>query len=497
MPPGMDGIETVQKLWKLDPKLQIVICTAYADYSWEEMLGRLGASDRFLILKKPFASVEALQLACALCEKWRFIQKSRDRLAETESVVEERTRELRASNERLQAEIKERQKAEAHLLRAQRLESIGTLASGIAHDINNMLSPILLSAELLRKQVSEESRDLVEMIETSAERAAQVVRQVLTFARGIEGERTPVQPKDLLREVEKIAGETFPRAIRLESLVPRDLPLVECDATQIHQVLLNLCVNARDAMPEGGSLRIEADEFEVDEFYASMTPQARKGRYVRIRVADSGSGIPPEVLEQIFDPFFTTKPIGKGTGLGLSTAVGIVRSHDGFIEVQSEVGKGATFAIFLPSLSTGALLPDSQEDRSSPVGQGQLILVVDDECAIRNVTESVLAKNGYRTLAAADGAQAITIFAAQFDRIDAVFTDVLMPEVDGLALCRVLRKIDPTVRILAASGSSEDGRLRELRAMNIGEVLNKPFSTDSLLSALAETLNARQGAFLS
>jgi CheY-like chemotaxis protein len=301
----------------------------------------------------------------------------------------------------------------------------------------------------------------------------------------------------LLREVEKIAGETFPRAIRLESLVPGDLPLVECDATQIHQVLLNLCVNARDAMPDGGSLRIEADEFEVDEFYASMTPQARKGRYVRICVADSGSGISPEVLEQIFDPFFTTKPIGKGTGLGLSTAVGIVRSHDGFIEVQSEVGKGATFAIFLPSLSTGALLPDSQEDPSGPVGQGQLILVVDDECAIRNVTESVLARNGYRTLAAADGAQAITIFAAQFDRIDAVFTDVLMPEVDGLALCRVLRKIDPTVRILAASGSSEDGRLRELRAMNIGEVLNKPFSTDSLLSALAETLNARQGAFLS
>jgi nitrogen-specific signal transduction histidine kinase/ActR/RegA family two-component response regulator len=406
-------------------------------------------------------------------------------------MVEERTRELREANERLQAEIEQRQKAEAHLLRAQRIESIGTLASGIAHDLNNMLSPILMSAGLLHGNVPEPFRELVSMIETSAERAASVVKQVLTFARGIEGERLPLQPKHLVREMEKIVAETFPRLIRLESRLPSDLSLIEGDVTQLHQVLLNLCVNARDAMPDGGTLRIEADDFEVDEEYASMTPDARVGHYVRLRVSDTGSGIPRHLVEKIFDPFFTTKPLGKGTGLGLSTVVGIVKSHEGFLDVRSEMGKGATFEVYLPVAFGDAPSVPHEEATASPTGRGELILVVDDESTIRKVTQSVLTQNGYRTLAAGDGAEALSIFASQIDRIDAVFTDVMMPLVDGVALCRALKKMDPEVRIVAATGCAEENRLQELRSLNIGRVLGKPFTTGALLTALDEALTPR------
>jgi two-component system NtrC family sensor kinase len=488
MPPGLDGIETAERLWQLCPELQVVICTAHSDYSWQEMITRLGHRDRLLILKKPFATVEALQLACALCEKWKLTQEARDRLADTERIVAERTRELRAANEQLQAEMEQRKQAEAHLLRAQRLESIGTLASGIAHDLNNMLAPILMSADLLRASPPEECEELISLIESSAGRAASVVKQVLTFARGIEGERLPMVPKELVREMEKIVGETFPRLIHLESRIPDDLSLIEGDATQLHQVLLNLCVNARDAMPDGGVLRIEADDFEVDAPYASMTPGARVGRYVRLRVSDSGGGIPRHLIDKIFDPFFTTKPLGKGTGLGLSTVIGIVRSHEGFLDVQSEIGEGTTFEVFLPAVLDGAPFVAREEEAASPAGHGELILVVDDESAVRTVTQSVLTENGYRTLTAADGAEAISIFASQIDRIDAVVTDVMMPLVDGVALCRALKKMNPAVRIVAATGSGEESRLQELRSLNIGRVLGKPFSIDTLLTALAEAL---------
>jgi signal transduction histidine kinase len=497
MPPGMDGVETVEQIWKIAPGLQVVICTAYSDYSWEEMLKRLGASDRFLVLKKPFASVEALQLASALCEKWKLTEEACNRLEETERIVTERTHELRAANERLHGEIEQREQAEAHLLRAQRLESIGTLASGIAHDLNNMLSPVLLSVEVMRQVVPPELQDVVDTIETSVERASGVVRQVLTFARGIEGERVPLQPKNMIREIEKIIGETFPRSIQIQTCVPSGLSLIEGDATQLHQVLLNLCLNARDAMPDGGTLSIEVDQFEVDAQYASMTPGAQAGRYVRLRVGDTGTGIPRHLLEKIFDPFFTTKPIGKGTGLGLSTVVGIVRSHDGLIDVHSEVGKGTTFEILLPEAETGAAPATPLNHGRAPTGKGELILVVDDEKPVRDITQSVLSQNGYRTLVAADGAEAITIFADQGAQIDAVFTDVMMPVVDGVALCRVLQKIDPNVRILAATGCSEQHRLDELHSLNIGRVLGKPFSTAALLTALAETLSVPQGALLS
>jgi signal transduction histidine kinase len=494
MPPGIDGIETAERLWQICPELQVVLCTAYSDYSWQQMINRLGNRDRLLVLKKPFAALEAIQLACALCEKWKLTRQANERIADTERIVEERTAELREANRKIEDEMEQRKQAEAHLLRAQRLESIGTLASGIAHDLNNMLSPILMSAELLRVNLPEESQGLVSTIENSAERAAGVVRQVLTFARGVEGERMLLQPRHLLREIANVASETFPRNIRIKCDLPKDLGCLEGDVTQLHQVLMNLCVNARDAMPDGGTLRIEADVVNLDAQYASMTEGAHAGSYFRVRVSDTGTGIPPEILGKIFDPFFTTKPLGKGTGLGLSTAIGIIKSHEGFLDVRSELGKGTTFEIFLPAADESfAAIPIAKE---LPVrtGHGEWILIVDDEREIRTMTAAVLTQYGYRVLAAADGTEAVSIYAQRSTEIRAVLTDIMMPVVDGVALCRVLRKMNPEVCLIVATGYADESRAQELRSLNVRDVLSKPFSTGTLLAALDAAVSSQPPA---
>jgi two-component system cell cycle sensor histidine kinase/response regulator CckA len=327
----------------------------------------------------------------------------------------------------------------------------------------------------------------------AASRAAILTQRLLVFSR-----RSPLVP-EILSVNKLVAGmsdlmrRTLGEAVFIETVLAGGLWPTLADANQLENALINLAINARDAMPDGGTLRIEADDFDVDENYASMIPNARVGRYVRIRVSDTGSGIPPHLIDKIFDPFFTTKPIGKGTGLGLSTAVGIVRSHDGFIDVRSEVGKGTTFEVFLPAALDGAPSVARGETAAGPGGHGELILVVDDESAVREVTQSVLTENGYRTLAAGDGAEALSIFASQIDRIDAVFTDVMMPLVDGVALCRALKKMDPAVRIVTATGSGEESRSQELRSLNIGRMLGKPFTTGCLLSAIDEALAPGRG----
>ncbi len=495
MPPGADGIETAERLWQLCPELQVVMCTAYSDYSWQEMVDRLGNRDRLLVLKKPFAAIEALQLACALCEKWRLTHEARDRLAETERVVEERTRDLREMNKRLLAEMEQRKQAEDHLLRAQRLESIGTLASGIAHDLNNMLSPILMSAGLLNVDIAEESRGLVAMIENSAQRAAVLVKQVLTFARGAEGARSRLEPSHLLHEIVNVISGTFPRNVRIQCDIAKNLFCVNGDATQLHQVLMNLCVNARDAMPDGGTLRLSADNVEFDAASACMTPGVQPGRYVVFRVADSGMGIPREIIAKIFDPFFTTKPLGKGTGLGLSTASGIVKSHDGVLNLRSEQGRGTTFEFWLPVASGGACPMLEDVETPFPVGHGELILVVDDEYDIRTTTESVLTRYGYSTMAAADGTEAVSIYAQHGAEIRVVLTDIMMPLVDGVTLCRLLKRMNPAVSVIASTGYADEARAEELQSLKVSEMLNKPFSTGTLLTVLHKAILSQGSAF--
>jgi PAS domain S-box-containing protein len=380
---------------------------------------------------------------------------------------------------------------EAQFLRAQRMESIGTLASGVAHDLNNILAPIMMSVPLLRMEMSATEREgIISTIEASAERGAQIVKQVLTFGRGIEGHRSPLQAAPLFREIMKIMRGTFPKNITLQTDIDPDLWQVIGDSTQLHQVLLNLCVNARDAMPEGGCLRLSARNLEIDESYASMLlPEVKPGPHVLISVSDTGTGMPPEVASRIFDPFFTTKAIGKGTGLGLSTVLGIVKSHHGHIEVKSDPGRGTTFHLYLPAyLAVKGGVQAPCPIAAVPQGSGETILVVDDEAPVLSAVKGVLESHGYRVLQAADGTEALAVYASNAVTVTAVLTDLMMPFMDGVALIKALRKMKPGLPIIAATGLGEKARLAELDGLGVKAVLHKPFGADSLLQALHEAL---------
>jgi two-component system cell cycle sensor histidine kinase/response regulator CckA len=394
----------------------------------------------------------------------------------------------------INSDVTEQKNLEMQLLRAQRLESIGTLASGVAHDLNNILTPILMCAQTLREELVEEDRQsALSLIEESARRGAVVVKQVLTFARGIEGERVLIKPSHLIEEMVDIARKTFPKSIEISSRYPEDLWSIEGDPTQLHQVLLNLSVNARDAMPNGGALVIRAENFNVDEYYASMTPDARLGQFVALRVSDTGTGMPRAMIDKIFDPFFTTKEIGKGTGLGLSTTLGIVKSHGGFISVYSEQGKGTTFKLFLPAAMTDANLQQSKASVVPIQGNGELILVVDDEPNILGITKMVLERNNYHVVSANDGPEALAIFAQQMQSIRLVLTDISMPYMDGAALVRTLRKMKSHVPIVASTGQGEEARASEMQALHVADLLTKPYDTGQLLNTLHTALSDPNG----
>jgi len=386
-------------------------------------------------------------------------------------------------------DITERKRVEDQLLRSQRMESIGTLASGVAHDLNNILAPVLMAASILQEKVPAEARALTTAIIESAQRGADIVRQVLTFARGLEGERINLQLRHLIKEVEEITRETFPKSISIRSTVPRDLWMVVGDSTQLHQVLLNLFINARDAMPDGGALTVSAENHLVDESYAAMQPDAKPGQYVVLSVADSGTGISPKVIDKIFDPFFTTKEVGKGTGLGLSTVIGIVRSHGGFLKVYSEMGRGSTFKIYLPANAEGPSDSKAAEKPELPLGNGEWILLADDEPIIRKITSEMLTRHGYNVLVANDGVDALSIYAQHMREIKVVLTDIMMPLIDGVALTRALKKMNSEVRIIASTGQADDSRRAELEQIGINGFLIKPYAADKLLTAIHATLH--------
>jgi PAS domain S-box-containing protein len=385
-------------------------------------------------------------------------------------------------------DVTEKKKLEAHFLRAQRLESIGTLAGGIAHDLNNVLTPILVSLRLLRELKGNAPAEVLNTLETSALRGASIVQQVLSFARGVEGEKTVLDLRHPLNEVLRICRDVFPPTVQIKSYLPSDLWPVTGDATQLHQVFMNLAVNARDAMPHGGIARIEARNVEIDENYARMQPDAKPGRYVIASFADSGTGIEPAALSKIFEPFFTTKEVGKGTGLGLSTALGIVRSHGGFLSVYSEVGKGSCFKVYLPAVESGRPVSREKSDAEMPQGRSETILVVDDEAAIRQIIKVTLENNGYRSVIASDGTEAVAAFAEKRKRVAAVMIDLMMPYMDGFAAIRALRKLDPGLKVVAISGLIDNTRTAQLSEMGDVELLAKPFTSEQLLQTLQRLL---------
>lgn len=389
----------------------------------------------------------------------------------------------------INTDITEKKRMESQFLRAQRMESIGTLAGGIAHDLNNVLSPILMAIDMLQLKANDEaSRKWFDLLRTNAERGGDMVRQVLSFARGVEGERVALQPKHLIKEIVKILRETLPKSIEINFQIPNDLWIISADATQMHQVLMNLCVNARDAMPEGGSISIKAENIFVDENYARMHLEARPGRFVMVSVADTGPGMSPEIQSRIFEPFFTTKEMTKGTGLGLSTALTIVKSHGGFINVYSEQHKGSHFALYLPALSAPDAVEASALQTDLPLGKGELILVVDDEESIREITRGTLETFGYSVLTASDGTEALALYADKKNEIAAVLTDMVMPFMDGPATIRALQRMNSKVRIIAASGLGAGQRAGEGALEGVSVFLNKPYTAEKLLKALAQVL---------
>jgi hypothetical protein len=393
----------------------------------------------------------------------------------------------------ISSDVTERVKLQAQFLRAQRLESIGTLASGIAHDLNNILAPIMMSVNLLQDSIKDApNAELLETLRCSAQRGAELIKQILSFTRGQEGARSLLNLKHPVTEFARIARETFPKNIQIKTSFAKDLWPISADATQMHQVLMNLCVNARDAMPNGGTLRVEVENRMLDDAYCALHLDAKPGPYVALFVADSGTSIAPAILHKIFDPFFTTKQPGTGTGLGLSTTLAIVKAHGGFINTYSEPGKGTRFQVFLPAAATVGKSSVTEHFTALPSGRGERILLVDDERAVQEITKAILKKYGYKVLTAGDGTEALALYAVHQSEIDLVMTDIMMPFMDGQAAIRALQKINPAAKIIAISGLADN----EVVAQNFPTVsfLLKPFTPERLLAAVDRALHARPSA---
>ncbi len=465
-------------------------------YGWkrEEVLGRhigeflyadpgaFGESDRHMLTKGEWSG------------ELRHFTKNRQEIIVESSWTLIRDHEGRPKSVLgINTDITEKKKIEAQFLRAQRMESIGTLAGGIAHDLNNILAPIMMSIDILKaRNADEEAEKILEAIGVSAQRGADIVRQVLSFARGVEGRRIEIQPKHLLRELAQIIQDTFPKEIHLDFCAAQDTWTIAGDPTQVHQVLLNLCVNARDAMPEGGNLSVRAENCVLDEHYAALNIHAKPGRYVKISVTDAGMGIPPENLDKIFEPFFTTKELNKGTGLGLSTVIAIVKSHHGLINVYSEPGKGTVFHIYFPAMETSENTGDAPpEEAGLPRGHGETVLLIDDEASIRTVTSQTLQAFGYQVLTAPDGAEALAIYARRQDEIAIVLTDMRMPVLGGAALIQTLIGINPAIKIIAASGLNTNEEVAPCSETGVKHFLPKPYTAATLLKTIRAVLEER------
>ena len=503
MGPGLDGIQTTSKLWEIYPDLQVVICTAHSDYSWDDMVEKLGHSDRLVILKKPFDNVEVQQLANALTQKWRLLQQAKVRMDVLEKSVSDRTEQLQASNAQLQAEIAERKEIESALrqsqqaiLQQERLAAVGQLSAGVAHDFNNILCIILGYASMLLDESEELGKKKVEalkQISTAAQRAAHLTRQLLTFSR-----KQVMQPQTL--EFNEVIGNV---SRMLQRLVREDISLqfhfspkpvyVHADLGMVEQIVMNLVVNARDAMLHGGKLTLSASVVEIDEAHQKQYPEARLGHFACLSVTDTGCGISPEHLLRIFEPFFTTKAVGKGTGLGLSTVYGIVKQHEGWIEVESEVGKGTTFKVFLPKTSkpTGA----TTETTFQPAKRwgNEKILLVEDEAALRGLASKLLQKQGYQIVEAASGVEALEVWDKHDGVFDLLLTDMVMPGgVNGRELAEKLLADKPELKVIFTSGYSTDMVGKNFVLEEEINFLPKPYPPKALIQIVRVCLDGEK-----
>ncbi len=619
MPPGWDGVETIQHLWKCDPELQVVICTAYSDFSWEQIIGKLGATDKLLILKKPFDNVEVLQFAHALTEKWLLGRKASLRMEELDALVRERTAALQAANEKLSLEVQERilieaalrvsehrfakafntspiamaivsrvdyrfvdvnesfsrvlgwsreevladnlatlrmwddlavltdllgrmrgnlsvtglacgmrtrigdlreasiiaeafdldgvphvllliedvterKKLEDRLRQSQKMEAIGQLAAGVAHDFNNILTVIRghVSLQLAGTHLQGANRASLAQVLAASERASSLTRQLLSFSRRQVAQPRAIQLHQVIEQVADMLQRLLGEHVALEVVCPAELPAIVGDAGNVELVLMNLAVNARDAMPGGGTLRIEATPLNFGRSDCANFPERRRGQFMRLSVSDTGCGMPPEVLARVFEPFFTTKEVGKGTGLGLATVYGIARQHEGWIEVKSAPGEGTTFDVFFPC-STGAIEePAAPEIELQPATGGtETILAAEDEPDLRELVQVVLESAGYRVLLAANGPEALALFEAHRDEVDLLITDMMMPGgITGRELAAQLQAVQPGLPVVFTSGYSSDLMGESAPSADEIDFLQKPYDPDTLLRVVRTSLGA-------
>jgi two-component system cell cycle sensor histidine kinase/response regulator CckA len=617
MPPGWDGVETISHIWKLYPDLQIVICTAYSDHSWAEMIRHFGKTDSLVILKKPFDNIEVLQLAHAMTEKWLLSHQVKSRLHDLDQAVSERTTELQSANEHLKKEIAERIQTEkelrlseerfskafeaspiplaiqtlrqdkfldanqgfqeltgfnraeligrtpqglhlwggpaettamfkklhqqmsvrnlpcrvrtksgqlrdillsvelfeldvepllltiaqditeqialeSQLRQAQKMEAVGQLAAGVAHDFNNILTVILGHSTLLLATKPPESseRKPLQTISAAAERASKLIRQLLTFSRKQAAKMSPMDIGSTLSAIADMLPRVLPENIAVTIDAAPGLPQINADAGMMEQMLMNLAVNARDAMPEGGRFTLSAEVVEVSPGFAQSNRDARPGKFLCLRVADTGCGMPPDVLAHIFEPFFTTKPVGKGTGLGLATVYGIAKQHEGWVEVQSQPGQGSNFRIFIP---TCKVEPKAETALSAPElmrGGTETILVVEDEELLRDFAVQVLQSNGYQTLLAESGPQALERWAQHPGKVHLLLTDMVMPGgLSGREVGERLLAQDPALKVIYSSGYTPGMAGKDLALFQEKNFLPKPYGPAKLLEILRRCLD--------
>jgi signal transduction histidine kinase len=469
--PDSEGLESLDTLIKCSPDLPVVVLTNTSDDQLSVEAVRRGAQD-YLVKRQVNLDllVRAVRYAIERKQNATALQAINESL---ELRVAERTKELEATNQLF--------------LRAQRLESLGTLASGIAHDLNNILTPILAVAQLLPLRLTnldDRTRNLLTILESSAHRGAELIQQILSFGRGLEGKQVCLQLPHLLRDVEKILKETLPKSIDLEIDVADGLWMVLADITQLHQILMNLCINARDAMPEGGILQIGAENCTVAE--GDIRLYSHPGDYVMITVTDTGEGIPSHQLDRIFDPFFTTKDVGQGTGLGLSAVLGIVKSHGGFVDVVSKVNEGSQFQVYMPVCEK--VEPPKSVTEELARGQEQVILVVDDEAAIGEMMRVTLEFYNYRVFVAQDSTTALAIFGQHALKIDLALVDVMMPAIDGFATVAAMQRIRPQVNVVLMSGMVSPEMRAQAEQLGCRAFLAKPFTTNDLMLLVQESL---------
>ena len=451
-----------------------------------ELLKRTGLEVPFILI----SGVVGEENAVAAIKQGATDYLPKDRLGRLGVAVNHALAQSQLRREKAKAQEAMRE-SETRLMRAQRMESIGAMANGIAHDLNNILSPIMMAVEMLKSssQNDPHTRSILETLEANARRGSDAVRQVLSFGRGLEGHQIEVQPKHLIKDIVGIIKDTFPKDIRLEISVEDQPWAILGYPTQLHQILLNLCLNARDSMPNGGLLSITVDNRILDEQYVAMTPQAKTGRYVAITVTDSGEGITQGAVDQMFDPLHSPNEVGGRAGLWLSTVIAIVEAHDGFIILESEQGSGTSFQIFFPANPSQQSAEESASQVRLPRGQGETVLLIDDESSILTITSQTLEEFGYRVLSASNGAEAVAVYAQHQEEIALVLTDLMMPVMNGSATIHALAKINPEVKVIVASGLNPNDNSIRAADPGIKHFLSKPYTARALLEKLRSLLD--------